>query len=270
MTDRKSRAFTLIELLVVIAIIALLLAILLPALSRVKEAAKRIVCATHLKGVGQGIVLYADANDDKLPERGGNWTEMLYMVFTLTGEPWQPLAGHTTNTTAHGYLYTTGIIEEPKIFYCDSTPKQQGTGWGSQSHRYEDYIDSIGQWPWNSDPSGWNTYAVRTSYSYTPQNPSETESINGSVTKYPTVAIKSSQLRSRNVLMCDLLWSLDLLPHKKGGGKRPGGVNALFSDGSVCFCNDESAFEPELWNASGNGIIGNERDRFLEIIRRME
>jgi prepilin-type N-terminal cleavage/methylation domain-containing protein len=63
---RKSRGFTLIELLVVIAIIAVLLAILMPALKRVKEQGKRAVCLNNLKQLSLAWILYADENDDKL------------------------------------------------------------------------------------------------------------------------------------------------------------------------------------------------------------
>ncbi len=60
------KGFTLIELLVVIAIIAILLAILLPALNRVKEQGKRAVCLHNLKQLSLAWIMYADENNDVL------------------------------------------------------------------------------------------------------------------------------------------------------------------------------------------------------------
>ena len=68
--SKPQRGFTLLELLVVMVILAILAALLFPALKRVQATSRRTVCSHNLRQINLGVRMYSDDSDDKPPASG--------------------------------------------------------------------------------------------------------------------------------------------------------------------------------------------------------
>jgi prepilin-type N-terminal cleavage/methylation domain-containing protein len=127
----KKRGFTLIELLVVIAIIAMLLAILMPALNKVKKIAQRVVCGTNLKGLGTAQTVYANDYDDEYAVQGQGAAHTWAANEKTTSwqdpsKPWKTAGNITVGASL--YLLVREADVSPKSFVCPSSDQQPFSG----------------------------------------------------------------------------------------------------------------------------------------------
>ena len=128
---KKSRGFTLIELLVVIAIIAILAALLLPALQRARESSYQSNCKGNLNQIGKSLRGYSNDYDGKFPcgpAYGGTDT------VTLEDKDFYA-SDFATNSRAGGFelLRINGYLNDYGVYVCPSTSATQGKGTQSLS-----------------------------------------------------------------------------------------------------------------------------------------
>ena len=123
---RRFSAFTLVEMLVTIGIIALLIGLLLPALSKSREQSKKTACLANLRSIGQALFIYAHNNHDFLPNHnpplvwisyaGSNSAHLAFYKSCLKGAPgtlWCPSDNDPTPTdivTADATLPNSGRV----------------------------------------------------------------------------------------------------------------------------------------------------------------
>lgn len=260
--DRKrQRGFTLVELLVVIGVIALLTAVVMPALALAKETARKLVCAVNLRTIGLGLTGYQYENR-LLPPQYDRWGPAAETYDNQYMEPWASyVAFHQDQTDTAGklrplqlaYLWQQRTLETPDVFYCTSQPPR-----GDHEVFTLDYYTHGGSIQWGTvlptKPNGIRDDKIRSSFHYWLHGQSSLANL------------------SNKPVVFDNIQHWNSVGHTRNG--RPYGVNALFGDGHVNFSNNGDLFELTLWNGGPDAGPwdgpGNDHALFTAILKRLQ
>jgi prepilin-type N-terminal cleavage/methylation domain-containing protein len=222
---RADNAFTLIELLVVIAIIAILAAMLLPALARAKESGKRIACLNNVRQLSLGVHMYLDDSQGKYPPRSSvsRWPNQLYDSY-----------GHSV-----------------KLLLCPS--EQTNTPFSSGSVSSNNVADAATR---SYIINGWNDFFQNDATD--PEGLNDGDAMRESGILYPSATIVFGEKKSgAGDFYMDIFEGngndtagiAEQSRHdSRGDDSRTGGSNYAMTDGSAAYIKSPFAFYPlNLW-----------------------
>ncbi|MBI4027808.1 MAG: DUF1559 domain-containing protein [Verrucomicrobia bacterium] len=251
--DRKSgverraggfAAFTLAELLVVVAIIALLAALLLPALNRAKETARKAVCMNNLKQIGYAMRLYAtDYNGYMLPPNMNNWVPWVTYPFIHTVYPSDLSWGANgvpcgfRALVQHGYL-GAGRRAAVETLYCPSA-RSGSTAFFSKQ------LTTPGWCMWTSYVTAadacdnpWWVPNLMCSYELFTSNPAGKSNDPFQLDNVANPDAGGEVYNSGWVVVMDACHMSTQLANPSVGSNHQNGNNCLRNDGSVFFFSD--------------------------------
>ncbi len=117
-----------IDVLVSITVIALLIGIMLPSISMVRESARKVICSSNMRQIGLGMNLYAEDNKSMLPssvfldDNGGRYAQAMFpqLMDTIRTDPDTQEDRQWGQWDGLGLLFWKGYITAPSVYYCPS------------------------------------------------------------------------------------------------------------------------------------------------------